>query len=117
MRHVFCRFLLMLFFMLACVTPAFAGFMPEEKALILANNWIKHNAKPLDTEIGRTVAESFHYQREGFGYYLVLLEPQEWLVIPYDDSFEPILAFGGERIDKSGWDASPLASICRRKFL
>jgi len=55
----------------------------------------------MNSSIGQEIEEIRHYQGEPYGnpgYYVVLLNPGGWVVVPADDAFEPILAFSSDKL-------------------
>jgi hypothetical protein len=87
----------------------------QEQAEAVARNWLNGSPmsiKSLDTST--SIREIIHLQGEEhgqYGYYLVILEPQGWLVIPAEDSYEPILAFGSNHVTIDTWKSSILNAL------
>jgi hypothetical protein len=105
------RLFFVLFLVFICSTEANASFVSEEDALNAVKTWLKKNPAPMETQIGNSVKEIRHYHGEESGepgYYVVFLNPKGWVILPAEDTFEPILAFGGEKLTPERYENSPL---------
>jgi hypothetical protein len=61
------------------------------------NNWLRDEAGNFGEHIGQSVKEVWLYkdgQSGNIGYYMVILEPNGWVILPADDEFWPIQSFG-----------------------
>ena len=104
----------MIAFLLSCsfASGAGASLISEGQARLAAQNWLEKNAvAPMDTSLGQNIGQIKHYQGEKYGnpgYYAVFLEPKGWIIIPADDSYEAILAFGDAYLtpERSPWRTS-----------
>jgi len=95
---------------------AFAGFVTESDAINVANSWLTMNESPMEESMGKIIREIQHYNGEKYGepgYYVAFLEPNGWVVIPADDQFEPVLAFGKDFITPQAFEESILSSFFR----
>lgn len=66
--------------------------------------------------LGTRIRELIRYsgkQHGNPGYYVAFLDPKGWLLIPGDDAFEPILAFGGDFLTPERYERNPLYFLLR----
>lgn len=98
------------------VNTASAAPITEAQAKAAVANWLSVNPAPLNEKMGNTVGEVVSYKGGRFGtagYYLVLLEPVGWAVLPADDRVGPILAFGSGKRTKASYEQSTLYHLMR----
>lgn len=84
-----------------------------EQARRVVENWLTFTPCPLDTPMGCRIDEIIHYKGGPYGdagYYVAFLAPCGWVAVPADDTYEPIMAFGGDKITEKEWRDS-LVSI------
>lgn len=77
--------------------PAFAVTVPEGDVALAVNNWLSDEAGSFGENLGHSVKEVRLYKggaSGNIGYYLVILEPNGWVILPADDEFWPIQSFG-----------------------
>ena len=117
MKRMICRVLWMfLFTFLLYQQEATAAFVTKDQALRVATNWLQEKENPFDTKMGNHVQEIVYFHGESYGnpgYYVVFLNPSGWLVIPADDGFEPVIAFGENVINSADWSKNPLSLLLR----
>jgi len=91
-----------------------ARFVSEEEARIVARNWLEMTPTESFALEGIEVREVMHFAG-GFhgnpGYYVVLLNPSGWVIVPADDRFEAIIAFGEGSFSREEYARSPLAAF------
>ena len=112
------KLFIILFIMLACLynTEAHALFIQEEQARIVVENWSTKNPNPMNSAIGQVIEEIRYYQGEHYGnpgYYVVFLNPNGWVIVPADDTFEPILAFGADKLTPEQYEESFIPHLFR----
>jgi hypothetical protein len=98
-------------FVLNSAEEASALFVSENDALAVVKTWLEKNPSPMNSQMGNSIREIKHYQGTEYGnpgYYVIFLDPNGWVIVPADDSFEPILAFGDDKLTSEGYNASPL---------
>jgi hypothetical protein len=103
-------------FILSCPEGAKASFVSKEDALTVATTWLEKNPNPMNSQMGNAIVEMKHYQGEESGnpgYYVAFLHPNGWVIVPADDSFEPILAFGGDNLTSERYESFPLRYMLR----
>ena len=86
-------------------------FVSIEKARSVAKTWLEKTEKPMGETLGLNINDIVRYQGDEHGnpgYYVVFLEPHGWLIIPADDSLEPVIAFGEEYLTSKDYEQSPL---------
>jgi hypothetical protein len=97
-------------------TEAYASFIQEEQALKVIENWRAKNPTPMNSTMGHVIEEIRHYYGEPYGnpgYYVVFLNPTGWVIVPADDTFEPILAFGAGKLTPELYETSPIRYLFR----
>ena len=65
----------------------------------------------MNSPIGQGIEEIRHYQGEPYGnpgYYVAFLNPSGWVIVPADDAFEPILAFGSGKLTPELYEVLPI---------
>ena len=93
--------LLLFLFLSILVSPSWAEFISETQARNVAVSWLNSEGTTIDPPMGRKIENVVSYTggRAGnIGYYLVLLDPSGWIVLPKDDRFWPIAAFGSGKM-------------------
>jgi hypothetical protein len=93
---------------------AYANFISEQEALEIAKNWAISSRNPMNETIGDIIRESRHYYGKQYGtpgYYAVFFAPKGWVIIPADDHFEPILAFGGNSLTPKEFEESLISKF------
>ncbi len=84
--------------------PVLAKSTTADQAFRLVDNWLGRNRQPLGTAMGTQI---HHVQvfRDAVGqelYFAVYLDPQGFVIVPADDSVEPVIAFApGGHFDPS----------------
>lgn len=112
-RIVFCVMLCVLPFVIGTAEGAFVN---QQSARIVAQNWINMSGNKFARDIGYQIKEATHLQGENYGnpgYYFITLSPQGWLIVPADDSYEAILAFGEGNLPYKEYIKAPFAKILR----
>ena len=74
-----------------------AMFIDMQEAQNIVENWLILSEGPITDEMGAIIREIVHYQGEIHGepgYYMAFLDPNGWVAVPADDSYEAIRAFG-----------------------
>ena len=86
----------------------------DEAGMVVAG-WLKVNARPLGTELGREVisVETFTDDDNQPAYYVAYIEPSGFVVVSADDLVEPIIAFAGDGVFEPS-DENPLGALVRR---
>ncbi|RRD64935.1 hypothetical protein EII26_05250 [Fretibacterium sp. OH1220_COT-178] len=113
------RFMVMLsVFLLIAGFPtlARAAWVSEGKARSVAARWLKESPAPMGELLGTRIRELTRYsgkQHGDPGYYVAFLDPKGWLIIPGDDTFEPVLAFGADFLPPDRYERSPLYFLLR----
>jgi hypothetical protein len=87
-----------------------AKFVTEEDARTVVQNWLEMT--PMDSLAieGTEIMEVMHFEGDFYGkpgYYVVLLDPDGWVIVPADDSFEAIIAFGKGSFSREEYARSP----------
>jgi hypothetical protein len=93
-------------------TSTYAGLITESDVADIANNWLAMNETPMEESMGNVIREIQHYQGGKYGipgYFVVFLEPNGWIIIPADDQFEPVLAFGRNFLTAQAFEESMLS--------
>jgi len=88
-----------------CASVSLASLASPHRARSLVKGWLRADPRPLNVPIGRKLrtVESFH-DRDGQPlFHVVYLTPSGFVIVPADDSMEPILAFADDGI----FDPSP----------
>ena len=70
----------------------------------------------MNSSIGQGIEEIRHYQGEPYGnpgYYVTFLNPGGWVVVPADDAFEQILAFGEDKLNLEVFELSNIPHLFR----
>ena len=91
-----------------------ATYISERDATTVAITWLeRNNNSPMNLTLGSSIKTILHYPEnlEGQGYYLVILNPNGWLVIPSDSSYEAILMFGQGFMTPEIWESSLMFSM------
>jgi hypothetical protein len=90
-----------------------AKFISEQEARTVVQNWLEMTPKESLSISGTEIEEVIRFEG-GFygtpGYYLVLLD-QGWVIVPADDNFEAIIAFGQGSFSREEYALSPLAAF------
>lgn len=113
------RFMVMLsVFLLIAEFPTTtrAAWVSEGKARSVAARWLKESPAPMGELLGTRIRELTRYsgkQHGDPGYYVAFLDPKGWLIIPGDDSFEPVLAFGADFLTPERYERNPLYFLLR----
>jgi hypothetical protein len=105
---------LLLFLLCYCVSSAQAALVQEDQARTVVETWILSNRKPLNSSIGNIIQEIVRFYGGQYGtpgYYVAFLNPRGWIVVPADDTLEPVAAFGDGVITPEEWKKSPLAAL------
>jgi hypothetical protein len=113
MNIIFCAILIV-----ALIYPVEtrASFIQEEQARNVVENWRMMNSSPMNSTMGHVIEEIRYYQGEPYGnpgYYVAFLNPNGWVIVPADDSFEPILAFGAGKLTPELFETSPIRYLFR----
>jgi hypothetical protein len=91
-----------------------AKFITEEEAGIVVQNWLEMTPTEQVSINGTEIREVMRFDGDFYGspgYYVVLLDPDGWVVIPADDSYEAIIAFGQGSFSREEYARSPLAAF------
>ena len=109
---------IVLFCLLFCASSAMkstAAFVDAQEAQNIVENWLMRS-NGLSGDIGREIREYVHYhgpiQGEPGGY-VFFLDPNGWVVVPADDAFEPILAFGSGKLTPYLYELLPFRHLFR----
>lgn len=94
---------------------AFSSPTTEDKAAKVVIGWLKSDSNPLETRLGRQVdyVETYDDNDGNSLYYAVYLRPSGFVIVPADNSVEPIIAFA----DDGTYDPSfenPLGALVSR---
>jgi hypothetical protein len=83
-----------------------------EKAQQAVTGWLKADARPLGAALGRQLrkTDSFSDEQGQVIYYVVYLQPRGFVIVPADDTVEPILAFAESGIYDPSFD-NPLGAL------
>ena len=111
MKKIIKIFFVVLVIALFSSIQADASFIQEEQAHRVVKNWLAKNSRPMNTTMGQGIEEIRYYQGEPYGnpgYYVAFLNPNGWVIVPADDTFEPILAFGSGKLTPELYEASPI---------
>ena len=95
---------------------AWGAFVKRHVADEVAISWILKDSNPMKDGMGHKVRETLVYRggAHGYpGYYVALMDPAGWMVIPADDAFEPVLAFGNDFMTREIFERSPLFHLVR----
>ena len=95
---------------------AWGAFVNIRQARNVATSWILKDSNPMKNGMGHKVREVLVYSggiHGNPGYYVALMEPAGWMIIPADDAFEPILAFGNDLMTREAYEQSPLFRLVR----
>jgi hypothetical protein len=86
----------------------------DEAGMVVAG-WLKVNARPLGTVLGREVmnVETFTDDNGNPAYYVVYLEPAGFVVVSADDLVEPIIAFANDGVFEPSAE-NPLGALVTR---
>lgn len=108
-QHRFRVTLWLFLFLSTLVSPSWAEFISETQARNAAISWVNSDGAAIDHEIGRQIGSIVSYTggtAGDVGYFLVLLEPSGWVVIPKDDRFWPVAAFGSGKMTPALFEES-----------
>jgi hypothetical protein len=114
MRKFYLFLTILLFPFLSGVNISQANPINEAQARLAALNWLSENPQPFGENMGRVIKDSVAYKGDtagDVGYYLVMLEPNGWLILPADDSFWPTITFGAGVMTKEQFESSLWYSI------
>ena len=83
----------------------------ETQAEFAVSRWLSDKNAHFGENMGATIQTYRKYQGGRYGdtgYYLFLLQPSGWVIVPADDCFPPIKSFGGGKMtfdsfEKSFW--------------
>ncbi|MHC4737650.1 MAG: C10 family peptidase [Planctomycetota bacterium] len=91
---------------------SWAGPTTSEQAGRAVRGWLKANANPLSTTVGRKIGDIETFTDEGgnASYYIVYLEPAGFVVVPAEDLVEPIICFADDGSYDSS-DDNPLGAL------
>jgi len=94
--------------------PGWGRPVNDGQARRAVTGWLRTDARPLETPLGREVAGVEVIRGEGLAVcYAVRLRPTGWVLVAADDEIEPIIAFSAnEDLDIS--EATPLGNLVRR---
>ncbi|MFC1739688.1 C10 family peptidase [Planctomycetota bacterium] len=99
------------FLILLCLYSAGLQAKPvsDTEAVNMVRGWLKADAQPLGTRLGRDIESVQTFSDEnGQGlYYVIYLQPAGFVIVPADDMVEPIIAFA----QKGAYDPSPQKSL------
>jgi len=95
-----------------CCSSLWALPTTAYEAEMVVTGWLKADAKPLDTDLGREVVtvETFTDDYGEPVYYIVYLNPSGFVIVSADDLVEPIIGFA----DDGAYDPSlenPLGAL------
>jgi len=81
-----------------CCSSLWARPTTAYEAEMLVAGWLKADAQPLGTALGRSVTkvETFTDQYGSSVYYIVYLQPSGFVIVPADDLVEPIIGFADD---------------------
>ncbi|MHC1727041.1 MAG: C10 family peptidase [Syntrophobacteraceae bacterium] len=87
--------ILLVAFLFVPINGAIAAPTNSEDARLAVSNWLRKDAKPLGTELGREVREvmTFHDKAGHPLYHIVYLNSTGFVVVAGDDLVEPIILF------------------------
>ena len=114
--HKLKTFIIILIVAFFCSIEAGASFIQEEQAHIVIENWRAKNPSPMNSSMGQVIKEIRHYQGEPYGnpgYYIAFFDPNGWVAVPADDAFEPILAFGADKLTPEVFELSDIPHLFR----
>jgi hypothetical protein len=104
----------MLFVFFSVVGIASAKFISEEEAKTVVQNWLEITPIESLSITGTEVREVMRFEGGQYGnpgYYIVLLEPEGWVIVPADDNYEAVIAFGQGSFSREEYVKSSLASL------
>jgi len=105
-----------LFICFCGAVKSFAMFVNMQEAQNIVENWLLRSKGIILDEMGVGIREIVHYHGDLHGepgYYMFFLNPSGWVVVPADDSFEVIRAFGGGAITSKDFANSPMPYYLR----
>jgi hypothetical protein len=89
------------FFWISAETRSFSNSISAGQAETAVQRWVADGSGTLGETLGQTVKTLKRYEGEksgNIGYYLVILEPAGWAVVPADDRFWPVPLFGSGKM-------------------
>jgi len=86
-----------------------------EKAQQAVKGWLKADARPLGATLGQKLkkTDTFRDERGQIIYYVVYLQPSGFVIVPADDTLEPVLAFSDHGTYNSSLD-NPLGALVNK---
>jgi len=81
-----------------CCSGLWARPTTSDEAQMVVTGWLKTNAQPLGTALGRQIIkiETFIDDNDQPVYYVVYLQPNGFVIVSADDLVEPIIAFADD---------------------
>jgi hypothetical protein len=86
-----------------------AAPISEFQARLAVSNWLTAKTAHFGENLGEAISAIKLYrggQYGNIGYYLILLEPLGWVIVPADDKFSPIQSFGGGEVTFDSFERS-----------
>ncbi|MDR1583292.1 MAG: hypothetical protein LBS55_08560 [Prevotellaceae bacterium] len=93
--------LFIVFFWIFAETRCFSNPISAEQAGTAVRRWVEDGSGTIEETLGQTVKTIKRYDGEksgNIGYYLVILNPAGWAVVPADDRFWPVPLFGSGKM-------------------
>ena|GEM_PF-6286061 len=109
-----CFYLFVIAILFISVKDASAKFISEEEARVVIENWLKITPSESLGFKGTEIREVMRFESGRYGnpgYYLALLEQDGWVIVPGDDGYEAIIAFGEGSFSREEYELSPLADF------
>jgi hypothetical protein len=98
-----------IFFAAFVAQVTLADPITEFQARQAVSNLLMHDSSHFGENLGEIVGDVRLYrggQSGDIGYYLVLLEPSGWVIVPADDRFSPIQSFGSGKMTFDSFEGS-----------
>jgi hypothetical protein len=96
--------------------PAFGAAIGENQARQAVSNWLYDKSDHFDENLGLCIETVKKYQggqAGDIGYYLVILKPSGWVIVPADDRYSPIQSFGSGKMTLDSFEGSFWHKITR----
>lgn len=95
-----------------CCSSLWARPTTAYEAEKVVSGWLKANARPLSTTLGRRVmnVETFTNEHSSSVYYIVYLQPCGFVIVSADDLIEPIIGFANDGTYESSLE-NPLGAL------